>query len=108
SAFYTPHIIAATNDSVAGTTTETLKTMSLASVNDSGQVAFLGQVSSGTNSFGGILRGSGRNAVADLSSALGNSSRIFGFPQINNAGDVVASDVFSNFFFIRKWNSSGF
>jgi len=92
SAPYTYSLLAATNDTVnapGGASVGTLTNMSLASINDSGNVAFLGTI----NGFNGVDEATfpnGKLALTDLSF----TNRNFTFPQIDNNGDVIAQDQF--------------
>ena len=76
------------------------------SINDSGQVAFVGQFADGSN---GVFVGNGFS-LNDISSVLQSSGRTFGTKvQINNSGQVAAEDSFSGTSladYVRVWNSA--
>jgi hypothetical protein len=91
-------------DPGTGVLTSPASTMSL---NDQGQVAFTGQYSSGANSFASVFRSDGTTGVVNLAGSLNSTTRQFSFPWINNAGDVVARDVISTTFFVRRYNNAG-
>ncbi len=108
---YTYYLVAATGSTVnapgsGGASVGTLTNMSLASINDSGNVAFLGTI----NGFNGVDEAtfpSDSVALTDLSF----TNRNFTFPQIDNNGDVIAQDQFlvspNLNTYIRLWQPSG-
>ena len=110
SAPYTYSLVAATGSTTvnapSSTSVGTLTNMSLASINDSGNVAFLGTI----NGFSGVDEGTLSNGSFPLTD-LSFTNRNFTFPQIDNNGDVVAQDQFlagSNLnTYIRLWHPSG-
>ena len=59
-----------------------------ASINDLGQVAFLGNTAAGTAVFASGVRGAGVDRLSFFPSA----TRVFASPRINNSGQVVARD----------------
>ena len=64
-----------------------MSNISFASINDSGQVAFLGTV----NGYSNVIEGTvsdGPSTLTDLTASL--AANTFTFPQIDNAGDVIA------------------
>jgi hypothetical protein len=118
---YNYAVVAKTGDTVpqAGTSGNagTLLNASLASINDSGDVGFLGTYSAGPGVVEAAVGTNGSYTLSNLS--LAPSSRTFTFPQITNRaypitmvpGDVVAQDqiflggTFASF--IRTWHTNG-
>ena len=61
-----------------------------ASINDNGQVAFVGQLADGSN---GIFVGSDPNALNDVTASLQSPTRLYQpTVQINNSGQIAAVD----------------
>ena len=107
---YTYSLVAATGSTVntpGGASVGTLTNMSLASINDSGNVAFLGTVGGFNGVDEGTFNSDGSVALTDLSF----TNRNFTFPQIDNNGDVIAQDHFlvspNLNTYIRLWQPSG-
>jgi hypothetical protein len=76
------------------------------SVNDRGTVAYTAVNGQGS----GLWKGDGTAAPLQLSPELTTPTRHFGYPQINNVGEVVARDVIAGSppgYLIRKWSQSG-
>jgi len=108
---YTYSVVAATGSMVnnpSGASVGTLTNISLASINDSGNVAFLGTIN-GENTVDEGTFSNGSFTLTDLSSAI--PSHIFTFPQIDNNGNVIAQDqvLSANYLYtyIRLWQPSG-
>ncbi len=76
------------------------------SINDAGTVAFIGQKSTGS----GVYVGKGSSTAAiEASKGFDSPTRTFGFPEINNTGQVSASERVSGSppsYVIRKWDST--
>jgi len=111
SAPYTYSLVAATGSTVnapgtGGASVGTLTNMSLASINDSGNVAFLGTI----NGFNGVDEATFSNGSVALTD-LSFTNRNFTFPQIDNNGDVIAQDQFlvspNLNTYIRLWQPGG-
>ena len=119
SAPYTYSFVAATGDTVnapgsGGASVGTLTNISLPSINDSGNVAFLGTI----NGFNGVDEATSSNGSVALTD-LSFTNRNFTFPQIDNAGvrnssdpgDVIAQDQFlvspNLNTYIRLWQPGG-
>jgi hypothetical protein len=87
-----------------GTPIGTLTNVSLASINDSGQVGFLGFFSNGS----GVDEwdAAAPNPLTNLSFAP-STNRNYTFPQIDASGDMIAQDAFGTTYFIRIWQQNG-
>ncbi len=81
------------------------------SINDLGQVAFIGQETASTTSFESVYVASGAGApLTNYSTNFSTSKREFVFPQINNSGLVVCRDRVPGAppsYLVRTWNSAG-
>lgn len=78
------------------------------SINDVGQVGFVGQTNNSTISYESVFRGDVTNVPINLSPGFATSTRDFNFSvQIDNAGNVVARDRVSGVppsYLVRSWN----
>lgn len=74
----------------------TLTNLAQASINDSGNVAFLGTLTTvSNNSYSGVDEATisgGVTTLSVLSNNLSSTIRYFSFPQINNDNNVIAQD----------------
>jgi hypothetical protein len=86
---YTYSLVAATGSPVnAPGGPGILKNISLASINDSGNVAFLGTA----NGYNGVYEATFSNGNWSLSDLSVSSSQNYTYPQIDNNGEVIAED----------------
>ena len=78
-----------------------------ASINDSGQVAFVGQLGDGSN---GIFVGDGSPSLNNVTAGLQSPSRVYQpTVQINNSGEIAAVDRVEGSppsYYLRTWDSS--
>ncbi len=107
---YTYSVVAATGNTVnapGGGPVGTLTNISLASISDSGNVAFLGTV----NGYNGVDEATFSNGNWSLSDLSLSSSQNYTYPQIDNNDDVIAEDhelVGSTInTYIRLWHPAG-
>jgi hypothetical protein len=108
SSLYSYSVFAKTGDGVtppgSGTSAGTLTNISLASINDSGNVGFLGTLNNG---FSGVDE-AGLDANGNVyRSVLSFTSRNFTFPQIDNNNEIISQDLFNTSTFIRVWSATG-
>ena len=109
---YNYDVVAQTGSTVnlpnSSTAAGTLTSMALASINDSGNVAFLGSLNNG---YSGVDEGTFNAAGSVNLSVLSFTTRNFTFPQIDNQGEVIAQDQYLTGAtlnsHIRTWQTNG-